>query len=43
MRSAMPDRSSNSPSSTNSGMEVSRASFCTPQITGAIESMKGTP
>ena len=29
-----------SPSSTNSGMEVSRFSFCTPQITRRIESMK---
>ena len=43
MRSAMPERSSSSPSSTNSGIEVSRFSFCTPQTTGAIESMNGTP
>ena len=43
MRSAIPERSSSSPSSTNSGMEVSRLSFCTPHTTGAIESMKGTP
>ena len=43
MRSAMPERNSSSPKSTNSGIEVRRFSFCTPQTTGAIESMKGAP
>ncbi len=43
IRSAMPERSSNSPSSTNSGMQVSRFSLSVPQTTGAIESMNGAP
>ncbi len=43
MRSAMPERSSSSPISTNSGIDVSRLSLCTPQTTGAIELMKGMP
>ena len=43
MRSAMPERSSSSPSSTNSGMQVSRFSLSVPQTTGAMESMNGAP
>src|SRR4030095_5116156 len=43
IRSAMPERSRSSPSSTNSGTQVSRFSLSVPQTTGAIESMNGPP
>jgi len=43
MRSAMPERSSSSPSSTNRGIEVRRFSLPTPQMTVAIEFRKGMP
>ncbi len=43
MRSAMPERSSSSPSSTNSGIAVSRFSLPTPQMTVAIEFRNGMP
>src|SRR5436190_9225232 len=41
--SAMPLRSSSSPSKMNNGIAVSRFSFCTPQTTEAMESMNGRP